>query len=678
MAVPSSAAAKSDQLLAGGRHIAGGRLNDAITDLDGAVKEFRRTSNAEGEAVSLLLLGIAETGRGHVGPARSHLQSALEILRERNDAIGTWLALSNLAQMERSIGNYGTALARQEEAQNVVAKAQATDLPLTLDTFDLMASALGLPTIDWSEAPTGADEYVQAILLETIVMPLTHDGFAGILIEVGQYERAEKELRAALAGPALFAGAYESSVAAHFGELRYRQRRFNEAREYYEKALLGSLRLPMNPLSDQWVKVAIYSRLADLEMAENHLEAALALNEQSLEGLRGAQIPLESRILEERGLLLLQGDRLTDADAAFQQALAIAMTNTDTIRRASVERHLADLGLLMGKYGTAITHLEEAIRLQQISDPQATEGLLWTSLAVCYILMSKDEAAGPLLAHALSLAETSQLEIAGDLTTFLETLQDLRKGTATKQDLRAALQHLSANRQFTSMDISGDVERALRQSLSLQDAATSGAPTESMPALGLFTGIAYSNLAWSRLADGNTTAARAFFEKALKENATGELRARYEAAIGACHWRDGNVEKAIQWFSAAAQTLDEIVDDLRAESMLVSFLGSREHRAYYDVLIEALLRDHHDEKAFEVTERARARGLLRGRNGRKTPSSGGGEGLARKVTEIRRQIEHWDATPVEGETLESLRFRYDLLLSRVQSTTPPGPSLNGP
>ncbi|HYC58644.1 MAG TPA: CHAT domain-containing protein [Thermoanaerobaculia bacterium] len=672
----AEAGAVPERLGAGGRHITDGRPANAIAALEGALAEYREEKNLTGEAVTLMLMAIAERHRSLDDAARSHLQNALHIVRERKDAIGTWLALLHLAQMERSRGNYGAALNWQDEAQSVIEKAEASDSPLMLATFELMATALGLPSMDWSGGPTGAGEYLQAIALEAIVKPLTQNSHAGILIEVGQYDRAEKALSAVLAGPALFSGGYQASVAAHFGELRYRQRRFAEARVHYEKALHGSPRMPLNPLNEQWIKAGIHSRLAELEIAQNHIGEALAWNDKSLAAIRSAQIPLESSILEERGLLLLRGDRLPEAETAFRQALGIAIANDDSSRRASIESHLADLSFLMGRYGTAIRHLEEAIRQQQFLHHRAAEGLLWANLAICYILMSEDDSADILLAQAHELARTTDVAIVRDITTFLQVVQGFRKGTITKEELRDVFEHLIATPQFRNMDIHGDAERVLRESMLIAAANTPDAEPQRPMTLSAYASLAYSNMGWRQLHNGHTTAARHFFEKALNANATGELRARYHAAIGACHWRDGNIDQAIRSFNEAADTLDTVVDDLQAESMLVSFLGSKDHRAYYDVLIEALLREHHDEKAFEITERARSRGFLRLMNGRPAIFATSGS-LAEKAQELRLQIENWDTLPVTGETRDNLRLRYDLLRSRIQATTSNGPSTDG-
>ncbi len=672
LTVPLAADGGRDRLVAGGLSLAGGFPVMARAEFQKALEQFRATADRRGEAVTLILLATAEVNLDNVSVARGQLQDASNIFRQRKDVVGTWLALISLAQLERATGHYSAALASQDEAQRIIETAINTDEAVSLEAFNLMALAFGCPGFDLTGAPTGADLFLRAFVLPGVARPLTHDGYAGILIEVGQYERAEKELHAALATAGPVAEHYQYSVAAHFGELRYRQRRFAEARVHYEQAVQGSLRIPLNPLGEQWIKVGIYGRMAELDAAENRIDEALAWNDRALEAVRGAQNRLkEAAVLEERGMLLMQGDRLAEAENALHQALEIATAIQSDTRRASIESRLADVSFLTGNYGTAVSHLEEAIRLHQTMHDQVTEGLAWTNLAVMYMLTSLDDAAGVLLAQARALAEVSTIDLVCDVVTFLETAQKLRKNTANAGELRSALQRLTANPQFRAMDIRGDAERALRDSLPLGDTVPETAGSQA-PAMSVYAALAYSNEGRRQLESGNTVPARQFFEKALEVNPTGELRVRIQVAIGACHWRDGNAEQAVRWFTDAARTLDLVVDDLRSESMLVSFLGSADHRAYYDTLIEALLKERHDEKAFEVTERARARGFLRLGIRRETTSSDNGSILAGKAAEVRDQIERWSTSPVSGTTLDDLRLRYEVLRSRVQSVAPDG------
>ena len=385
LTVPLAAEAAKDRLAAGGQSLADGRLATAKADLQSALAGFRRKADPRGEAVTLILLATAEVNLGNIDVARGHLQCASKIFRERNDVVGKWLAVSSLAQLERAIGHYSAALAHQDEARRIVATAEQSNEALTLATFELMASAFGLPFIDLTDAPTGAEAYLKGVMLAGVLKPLTQDAYAGILIETGQHDRAERELEAAIAAAGPFAGHYQYSIAAHFGELRYRQRRFSEARMQYKTALQGSLRMPFNPPGEQWIKVGIYGRLAELDAAQNRIDDALAWNSRSLEAVRGARNQLkESAVLEELGLLLLQSDRLSEAERALAEALEIAIAIHSEKQQASIESRLADVSFLTGNYGAAVSHLEEAIQLNQTLHNQVTEGLLWANLAVLY------------------------------------------------------------------------------------------------------------------------------------------------------------------------------------------------------------------------------------------------------------------------------------------------------
>jgi tetratricopeptide (TPR) repeat protein len=644
--------------MAAGRSIASGRPAEAIADLQAALETYRRTKNATGEVVTLMLL--ATTDLPNDGLARTRLEHALSLTRKRNDVLGTWLVLVHLAQLERSIGHYGAALARQDETWKVLEDAEASEDEFPLATLELMTKAFGLPGLALEDAPSGVGVFVQAIVLHYVAKPLTHNGSAGILIETGQYDRAERELTAASAGPNPYAEGFAPAMAANWGELRFRQRRFDEARAYYQTALTGAAQLPASALGDQWITVNLYGRLAELEVAEHHLDAAVAWNDRALDAVRSARNEQqENAVLEERGVLLVQSDRIAEAEAAFEQARDIASAIGDQRRQAYLERHLADVTFLGGKYGAAAAHLEETIRLQQTLHEPVDEGVAWVSLAVLYVLTSNDDAADALLTQADQLAARSPVEFVCDVTRFLQTVQKHRKGAATRSELSGAFRDLIANPQMRSADIHGDGERALRESLSLDSSASSAAGSNHP--ISIYQGLAYAGEGKRQLENGNTAAARRLYEKALQANATGELCARYQAAIGNSHWHDGNIDAAIRSFSDAAATLDTVVGDLRAESMLTSFLGSDDHRAYYDVLIEALLRNQQPEKAFEVTERARARAFLRSR-GRRQASS-----LTRTIDELQHQIENWTASPVPGETLSGLRRRYDVLRSRSQS-----------
>jgi CHAT domain-containing protein/tetratricopeptide (TPR) repeat protein len=663
LVLPLAAEGPKDRIAAAGPYLTSGRPADAKVHLTKALQEFRERKDPRGEAVVLMLLGIAEVGLSNEDAARGDLQDAAKKLRAQEDTFGAWMALTMLAQLEKSIGRYTAALAWQDEALNVIRKAKTSDAPFTLSSFVLLAEAFGLSAGDLPILEAAA-EFMKPILLQYLAEPLTHDIYASIWIEVGEYDRAEEELNAAAAGAQLFGAMYQYSIAAHYGDLRYRQRRFDEARVQYEKALEGSLRMPFSAVGEEWIKVGIYSRLAELELADGRVDAALAWNGKALEIARSARNAFrESAILEERGMLLMRGDRLGEAEEAYKEALRIAVASHNDAQEASIEASLGASSMMAGNYGAAASHLEEAIRLYQTLNNPLAEGPLWTHLAVIHIITATEGTADGVLARARELAENSQWDIACNLVALLETWQKFRQGEATQADLSTAFNQITRSADMKAIDATGDFERSLL-GLMWPDG-----PAFTTEIKGLYAGLAYFSEGRRQLERGNNIAARQFFQKALAASPNGDLRAGYLALIGATYWREGNVDEAIRWFSDATQVLDATGDNLRADAMLAGYLGG-ERRAYYDVLIEALLKDHQIEQAFEVTERARARGFLRLLGNPRVKPSGPVSGLAEEAEKLRIRIANWGETSAPGESLEDLRVRYEILLSRVQATVP--------
>jgi hypothetical protein len=63
---------------------------------------------------------------------------------------------------------------------------------------------------------------------------------------------------------------YDFTIEAHFGDLRFRQKRYDEARAHYKKALDASSKVPQTAMSDQLIKAGIYERLVRLETITGH------------------------------------------------------------------------------------------------------------------------------------------------------------------------------------------------------------------------------------------------------------------------------------------------------------------------------------------------------------------------------------------------------------------------
>ncbi|HEX7807177.1 MAG TPA: hypothetical protein VF608_00565, partial [Thermoanaerobaculia bacterium] len=232
-----------------------------------ALQEYREKKDRHGEALTLLQLGVTEAGLGNISGARSNLGEAVEKMRAQNDAVGAWLALNVLVQLELALKRPADAIPHIKKAFTVINEAKVSTAPFSLKTFVAMGSLSGF-SAQMSPMPDESNAAMfKPILLQYLLEPMTHDQYGSVLTEIGELEKAEAELKAAAAGFAFSQGMYDFSIEAHFGDLRFRQQRYGDARTHYMKALNASSKtasmLPMG--GDQLVKAGIYDRLERLE-----------------------------------------------------------------------------------------------------------------------------------------------------------------------------------------------------------------------------------------------------------------------------------------------------------------------------------------------------------------------------------------------------------------------------
>ena len=144
-------------------------------ELTKALREFRDKNDRQGEAVTLLQLGMTVAGLGDVAGARSNLTEAVEKMRAQNDFVGTWMALMTLGQLELLLGRSSEAVSYLESALTVLSDAKSSTAPFRIKTVMAVGSAAGFSaemfqTLD--DAQSGMLK-LQAILFS--YEPMTHD-----------------------------------------------------------------------------------------------------------------------------------------------------------------------------------------------------------------------------------------------------------------------------------------------------------------------------------------------------------------------------------------------------------------------------------------------------------------------------------------------------------------------
>jgi tetratricopeptide (TPR) repeat protein len=247
------------------------------------LQEYRDKKDLHGEALTLLQLGVADTGLGNVESAQNNFLEAAKKMRTQDDFIGEWMALTSVSQIEVALGRASAAVPHLERALVVINDAKTSTAPFKMDTFTALSSLGGVSV----QLPPGVNESTLAMmkpfLIQYSLEPATHDLYGGVLTQVGQFEKAETELKAAATASSLTQGMYDFSVESHFGDLRFRQQRYDEARANYVKALNAPSVAAMSPAADQQIKASIYDRLARLETVTGHPEEAKRWAEKARE-----------------------------------------------------------------------------------------------------------------------------------------------------------------------------------------------------------------------------------------------------------------------------------------------------------------------------------------------------------------------------------------------------------
>lgn len=246
------------------------------------LQEYREKKDVHGEAVTLLQLGMAEAGLGNADGARSNLLEAVKKMRAQNDHVGAWMGLLVLSQLEVATGQLAEAISDLEKAFTVINEAKVSTAPFSLKTLLALGAGSGMPP-QMYDMPKGSEGVMKMVMLQNMLEPMTHDVYGSVLTQAGQFEKAETELKNAAAGLAFARGMYDFSIEVHWGDLRFLQKRYDDARTHYQKALNSSSQPMVIQLGSRPIRAGIYDRLARLETIMGHPEEAKRWSEKARE-----------------------------------------------------------------------------------------------------------------------------------------------------------------------------------------------------------------------------------------------------------------------------------------------------------------------------------------------------------------------------------------------------------
>ncbi len=584
-----------------------------ISQLREALREYRERNDLRGEALTLLRLGVAEADLGSADNARSNLTDAAKKMRAQNDVLGTWMAHFALTHVENAVGRPREAIAQIEQALAVIDNESNAEL-------------------------------------RSHLQPITHDLYGSLLTQTGQLEKAEEELDKASAGSK---GRYDFSIAAHFGDLRFRQQRYDEARVHYQTAVNGFADgSPVLLLDRQTVMAGIYDRLTQLEFITGHPERARFWNDKALEIAR--------RI---GGPGALSGEVLPVTDAGLRDALKVAEAMKNIPRQAAIEARLGNLQVTNRKYGSAASHFERSLELyQSLNDPPPAETGAWGDLCVVYIQTGNYAAAENVLAHAHERIG-NRSEIGDDMLAFLRTALRFQQRQATTEELKASVERYIRHVPAEELEAAGNVPRILDDAAKAFE--TGDFSHFKVPPQDTIFGTTMQLAEGARqFQKGDFAGARSIWRSALEKNPGHADRTALLLMIGISYSREGNVAQASRWLADGTMLLEAGIEDLRSEEMVMKYL--EDHGGYYNALIESLAFGGRIEQSFEAAERARARAFLRLLGNRRLkPPPGSGMAVVQQAEKLRRKIDNWDRESPPGTTLADLQQQYEAILPRV-------------
>jgi CHAT domain-containing protein len=672
--------AVDDRLAGAATLICTGRGDQARVQIHKALESYRVESNGLGEGMALLLLGYADVAANRPVDAMTNLESGAVELEQAGDAVSAVIGLWMMAEVQKATGNVDGAIATYDRALALLQRASSPSAPFTLDGFMLLAPATGMDV-----APLGLIrdnpkimKPMMLMLLETIL----RDSLGEVLLEADHLDRAETELTRAAMLAQMFGGMFDSNIEAHLGELQRRLWHFDEARDHFRKALEGVTTISAIPGRDEWERVTILGRLAEIELLGGCTEEALAWNDRALSMVRSSKnLRRESSVLQARGDLLMRSSRFSEAEAAFDDALAAAELLGDRAQQASVLADLGQLHIWRGEYGTSAALLEKSIALFQNEKHPEEEAAAWIALAGVYSTFESPAAVRQTVEKATVLARNSNFRFAKEVIAIFEAAERWsNKGSSG--ELVAAFSkwwELPDTREFMLPD---DVRALFDEIANVQKKESGQIDTAKVTSAHMPTLSTMSYLIDGKrlFFQGDTVGARSLWLKALDANPNKDVRAALLTAIGATYWNEERRKEAVHYFELAAQAIGTTLRDLKSEELLAGYLGST-RQWVFSVTIEALVAEGRIEDAFDHTESARARAFLMSiGNARLQPAHGTASGLVREAEALRRSIAAWErqslfASKQTAGDLQHARERYQALVTRLKAADPEYASL---
>jgi CHAT domain-containing protein len=440
---------------------------------------------------------------------------------------------------------------------------------------------------------------------------------------------------------------------------------------------------------------------AYFELAE--ADRALSLAEEGLAAARRAgNRRLEAWALDQIGNAYYYPGDFARALENFQASLTIMREVGDRFGEATA---LKDIGIMykyLGQYDEAIVFLHEALDIfRQLKASDSVRSTL-ENLGTGYASLGAYQLALDFYEQALEIAKETQ-DAEGisaalirlgylylDLDEPERALDHLQRGLAMAESLNRY-----HDQEWALAGISGALfelgrveasREALRRRLNFHRRIN-----KELGIADDLEGFGYLSLA------GEPGVALDYFRRALAiyEKYESPLNRRIHASLARAYRRQGDLDRAIEYYEQAIDKLESVRSQLASEQHRASFLGK--HQKIYQELIETLMERYErnpetrdDVRAFAVIERAKARALLEAITkarldiGRALPPNlrQREQQLSARIAELHRRLIESGVTKEERQhilqRLDQTEQEFDRLITEIKQRNPQYASIRYP
>ncbi len=555
-------------------------LNKATAKYEEAIRLWREAGDRGSEGLALNNLAEVYYSLGDRKKALELFSQALSIMQATGSKLGEATTLSNIAAVYEDFGEKDKALDYYNKA-----------LPLRRAVGDKAGEGVTLSNIGFLYSHTGdnqkaLDYFNQALAImratgnrlfeETIL-----NNVAAVYEELGEMQKSLDHYDQALQiAKALGDRSGESTILNGLGNLYFTQGDNLKALDYYTKSLGLS-----RGVGDRAKEAASLGNIALSYDTAGEKQKALDYYSQSLALTRSVGDPRkEAELLSNIGALYNSIDDNEKALEYFDQALPLLRSAGDRSGEATTLNNIGAVYDRIGEGQKALEYYDRSLTLIRAIGERRTEAVLLDNIGAVYESLDDHKKALEYHSQAVTIAKE-----VGDKATLATALRNVGLAWRSLGDNAQAIIQLNA---------------------ALENAKAVGNPR--------LVGSALNNLGETYLLSGDKRKALDYYNQSLPlwrsaGDSTGEAGTLYGLARAE---RDlGNLSQSRAHIEAALAIVESLRVRYRRQELRTSYFASVQK--YYDFYIDLLMRLNRGQKskgndalALQVSERARARGLL--------------------------------------------------------------------